>query len=253
MKGISSVVVLLVGFTGAAAAGEKPVRGNEKDGLSFEVKVKEVLSPAAVTEAELFFKTADVGKAPVMERPVRLFCANISFTLDRMDKPGRRYTIVYRFNWDDRDRVDYTGARPLIYDIMTPRTPGKYRITVTVEQDAKTLADILQKFRLADPGPWFSGRMWTQAFVTVVEGPAKGDVQKPEARAPIDETAAVLLADAFLKKHNLDWGKPVKIEPVGEAAFLLRYETPAGENVRLGLRSLVVNRTTKVVSFMPRS
>ena len=61
---------------------------------------------------------------------------------------------------------------------------------------------------------------------------------------------ATSLADAFLVEQKLAWGKPTKVKSHklnGDVVqYTLYYETPEGEDARLGKRGLMVTRDGQV-------
>jgi hypothetical protein len=68
------------------------------------------------------------------------------------------------------------------------------------------------------------------------------------------EKKAVQLAQAFLAKKKVKWGKPVKVtrEAKEKRVFLIVYPTPAREKTLLGDRAVRMNIATKKVAFVPR-
>jgi hypothetical protein len=80
----------------------------------------------------------------------------------------------------------------------------------------------------------------------------------PGAKKSAAEKKAVELAQAFLAKKKVKWGKPEKVTPApkgvgdGKDTFVVTYPTPAKEVTLLGHRAVIVNIATKKVTFVPR-
>ena len=85
------------------------------------------------------------------------------------------------------------------------------------------------------------------AVVAVLPGCADRIAPMSQPPALLDEAQAALIAQQYLSEQKLDWGNPVDVEPLGDVAFRLFYETSDGEKMRLGPRTLGVHRVHKTV------
>jgi hypothetical protein len=67
------------------------------------------------------------------------------------------------------------------------------------------------------------------------------------------EKKAVKLAQAFLAKKGVKWGKPARVTRAREKnTFVVVYPTPDKEKLVLGDRAVRVNIATRKVAFVPR-
>jgi hypothetical protein len=144
------------------------------DGVSITLRLDAAtVAPEGRLQPKLFFHAIESDR-----RHAKLLQGQFVFTFVPFGQPTSREAFSTRYHFSGAGDLDYSGKKPVEYEIPAPPKEGKYHLFATVLSSPEDVRAFLMTARMkAGEGPWWVGTMSTPSILVVVAADAEAAVR----------------------------------------------------------------------------